>query len=88
MTIIQFPNSSRVEIYGGVVQHETVTDDKGTRPVLTNVGSSRFFVEVVEKDGGRIGMWDGPSYDEAIRQATILSMDFGPVRDLVVGGGE
>ncbi len=44
----------------------------------------RFFVDIVEADGGRFGMWDGGSYGEAIRTAEDLSEDFGPVIDLVI----
>lgn len=86
MSAPSFPNASHVEINGGVVRSSTITDDKGTRPCLTHVGSYRFFVDVVDIQGCRVGMWDGSSYDEAIQNAHLLSLDFGPVRDLIVGG--
>lgn len=63
-------NSDHVEIHGGIVPH---------------LGSWRFFVDVVEKDGARIGMWDGATYDDAIGEAEALSKEFGPVVDLVAG---
>jgi hypothetical protein len=47
-----------------------------------------FFVDAIEEDGGRIGMWDGLSYETAIIEASALSGDFGPVHDLVVGGAK
>lgn len=82
MTIIQFPASSRVEIDGGIIQSETVSDHNGTRQVFENVGSCRYFVDVVEADGTRIGMWDGEFHEDAVREAKYLSRDFGPIRDL------
>lgn len=46
-----------------------------------------FTVEVVDVDGGRLIMWDGHDYGEAIKQAHHLSEDFGrEVSDLVAGG--
>lgn len=78
----------RVEIHYAMVQSCTITDDKGTRPLLTDIGAQLFFVDVIEKDGARISMWDGRSYDDAIREAHILSKDFGPVFDLVIGGAK
>jgi hypothetical protein len=86
MTIIPFQQRPHVVIDGGTIQSQTITDHEGTRAVFTDVGSFRFFVDVVEADGTRIGMWDGKSYEEAIIQANILSADFGPVQDRVGGG--
>lgn len=67
---------STIEIHGGIVSGCTIADAKGTRPVLVPV-HRRFFVDVVEADGSRIGMWDGTSYDEAIIAAYELGCDFG-----------
>lgn len=75
---------SHVEIHGGIVLAGTITDANGTRSSLQHVGSWRFFVDVVEAHGGHIGMWDGDSYEDAIREADVLSKDFGPVSDLVI----
>jgi hypothetical protein len=78
----------RIEIHSGTVTGCTVTDAKGTRPVLVPV-HRRFYVDVVEADGTSIGMWDGTSYDEAIRCADELAKDFGgTLVDLVVSGGD
>lgn len=86
MTVVPIFRNSHIEIDGGIVSAATITDAKGTRADLTSVGCYHYFVDVIEADGGRIGMWSGPSHQEAIRQARILSKDFGPVRDLVTGG--
>ncbi|MGI3902546.1 MAG: hypothetical protein ACRYGP_16540 [Janthinobacterium lividum] len=46
-------------------------------------GLWRYFVDYVERDGGRAGMWDGPDLDEA-RQAARECGEGGdfPVMDL------
>lgn len=86
MGIIPFPNFIGVEINGGTVQSETVTDARGTRPVLTNIGRFLYYVDVIEADGGRISMWDGTDHSEAVRQANLLALDFGgKVRDRTGG---
>ncbi|WP_315926148.1 hypothetical protein [Mesorhizobium sp. SP-1A] len=86
MGIVPFPNFVGVEINGGVVQSETVTDARGTRAVLTNIGSFLYYVDVIEDDGTRISMWDGTDHAEAVRQANLLALDFGgKVRDRAGG---
>lgn len=66
--IIQFPRKARIEIRGGtVLQSEHEAD----------VGRWRFFVDVVEADGGRIGMWDGESHTAAMDAARELARDWG-----------
>lgn len=77
MGIVPFPNFVCVEITGGTVQSATVTDASGTRPVLTDVGRFFYYVDVLEPDGGRIGMWHGTDHAEAVRQANLLAVDFG-----------
>lgn len=77
------PGFVGVEITCGTVQSATVTDENGTRPDLTDVGRFFYYVEVIEADGGRIGMWHGTNHGEAIQQANILAKDFGGnIRDL------
>lgn len=86
MSIVPFPNFAGVEIDGGIVQTATVTDENGMRPILTDVGRFFYFVDVIEPDGGRIGMWHGTDHGEAVRQANILALDFGgKVRDRTGG---
>jgi hypothetical protein len=75
-----------VEITGGIVTAQTRSDAIGARPVFDAIGERRFFVDAVEADGGRIGMWDGPSYEAAILEAEAMSAEFGPVVDMVVSG--
>lgn len=82
MGIVPFQNFVGVEINGGVVQSETVTDARSTRPILTNIGRFLYYVDVIEDDGTRISMWDGADHAEAVRQANLLALDFGgKVRD-------
>lgn len=48
-----------------------------------------FVVDVIEEDGGRLGIWDGPEYGVAIIEAEHARLEFGieePVRDVVAGG--
>lgn len=77
MNVITFPGFVGVEITAGTVQSATITDENGTRPHLASVGQRRFFVDVIEADGGRIGMWDGDHHADAVRQANLLALDFG-----------
>ncbi len=83
--VIAFPSPGHVEIYGGLVTSSTVAGADGIRSLPAEIGSRMFFVDVVEPDGGRIGMWSGKSYDQARREAAGLSEHFGRVRDLVGG---
>ncbi|MHA6688204.1 hypothetical protein [Mesorhizobium sp. A556] len=86
-SVIPIFKRGHVEIHGGVVSSSTITDAHGTRPDRSNVGQYRFFVDLIERDGGRIGLWDGPAHADAIREAEAVSRDAAiPVRDLVVGG--
>nr|DAH62794.1 MAG TPA: hypothetical protein [Caudoviricetes sp.] len=78
---------SHIEIVGGVVSSATITDANGTREEPGMVGKHRYFVDVVDKGGFRIGMWDGESHAEAREEADILRHDFKVVQilDLTVG---
>jgi hypothetical protein len=74
-----------VEIHGGVVSSTTVTDSNGKHSIAAHVGHHRFFVEIIEPDGGRLGIWDGASYEQAILEAGIAGReDAIPVRNLVI----
>ncbi|HAO2891892.1 TPA: hypothetical protein IHM15_004492 [Escherichia coli] len=79
---------SHIEIDGGTVTGATITTDKGTRPIPYEVGSKSYFVDVIEIDGGHIGMWSGSTYEEAVKQAEVLRKDFNVsvVRDKIEGG--
>lgn len=80
--VIPFPRAVIVEIDGGVVRSSTITDANGTRSIPDDIGKFRYFVDVIETDGGRISMWDGTDHAEAIKQANLLALDFGgKVRD-------
>jgi hypothetical protein len=82
MSVVSFPAFVGVEIVGGMVRSATVTDANGTRPVPADVGRFFYYVNVLEPDGGSIGMWHGTDHTEAVRQANLLAIDFGgKVRD-------
>jgi len=68
---------SHIEIDGGVVQSATVTDDKGTRQAPDLIGKMRYYVSVIEKDGGCIQLWDGEYYEFAKQEARRLQFSFG-----------
>lgn len=53
----------------------------------THDGRVMFFVDYIERDGGRSGMWDGDSYTEAVDAATDCARTEGaplPIVDRVV----
>ncbi len=51
-----------------------------------DIGQDLYLVDVIEADGGRIPMWDGPNYADAKRTAAELSSDYGnaPIIDQVL----
>ncbi len=82
MKTIALSSAASIEITAGTVQSATITDQSGTRSYLATVGQRRFFIEVVQADGTRIGLWDRDSHSEAVRQAGVLAACLGnPVRD-------
>ncbi len=83
MKTIALSSAASIEITAGTVQSATITDQSGTRSYLATVRQRRFFIEVVQADGTRIGLWDRDSHsEEAVRQAGVLAACLGnPVRD-------
>ena len=78
-----------IELNGGTVRSSTVKGVGGTRHQFHEVGQFRFFVDMVEEDGGRLGLWDGTNYEAAIREAEAARRDFDietAVRDMIGGG--
>jgi hypothetical protein len=72
-----------VEIVRGIVTSSTTTDAKGVRINEDEIGRHRYFIDVIEADGTRIGMWDGESRRQANREALELSIEFGArIRDM------
>lgn len=50
-----------------------------------------FFIDLVEQDGGRVGLWTGSDYEEAVREAELCRREWKidePVHDRIVGGGQ
>lgn len=80
---------THIEINAGTVT-SSVTETAGKRHHnITEIGTFRFFVDVVEPDG-RTGLWDGTDYGEAIVVAHDLATSWDDevgtleVHDLVV----
>ncbi len=72
-------DAAHVVITKGTVETATVTDEWGTRPDLSDVGKTLFFVDVVEKSGARVGMWSGKDHAAALEEARFLAKDFGGI---------
>lgn len=84
--IIKLRDRARVEIHGGVITACIITDAAGTRSDDTDVGHFKYFVDVVEEDGGRICMWDGRDRSEAYIEARECAASWKvPVFDLTTG---
>ena len=80
-----------IQIDAGTIKSAELTDAAGTRPDYSSIGDFVFFIDLVEHDGGRLGLWSGRSYEQAIREAESARADFGiaeAVHDLVAGGAE
>jgi hypothetical protein len=58
------------------------------RDLIEQVGQFRFFVEVVDVEGGRLGIDSCTDYEAALRRAELARQDFfidHPVRDNIAG---
>ena len=78
-----------IELNGGTLRSSTVKGVGGTSHQFSEVGQFRFFVDMVEEDGGRLGLWDGDDYEAAIQEAEAARRDFGietAVSDMIGGG--
>ncbi|QFR34706.1 hypothetical protein [Ancylobacter sp. TS-1] len=51
--VIRFRSPPRAELNGGVISRGPDT------------GKQWYFIDYVDEEGGRLGVWDGPSYDMA-----------------------
>jgi hypothetical protein len=79
---------SHIELSSATVTEAYIEDAKGKRHLLTEIGQFRFFIDAVEKDGGRLGLDSCADYEDAIRRAEQARVDFEidhPVLDKVVG---
>ncbi|HEV2517907.1 MAG TPA: hypothetical protein VGV07_21830 [Devosia sp.] len=68
--------------------HHVELDSGITKVAGVVTGNRVFWVDIVEVDGGRLGVWLGHSYHEAIVEAERARIDFElhePVKDLVAG---
>lgn len=71
--------------------HHVEPDSGITEVAGVTTGNRVFWVDVVEVDRGRLGVWLGHSYHEAIEAAERTRINFEldePVWDLVPGGAE
>ena len=71
--VVPFPIRSFVEIDAGTV---TKSDD------AARIGRFFYFVNVVQMGEGSLGVWDGESHSDAVREANALAADLSlPVVD-------
>ncbi|HEV7339951.1 MAG TPA: hypothetical protein VGO06_28545 [Bosea sp. (in: a-proteobacteria)] len=71
--VAQFPIRSFVEIDAGTV---TKSDD------AARIGRFFYFVNVVQMGEGSLGVWDGESHSDAVREANAMAADLSlPVVD-------
>lgn len=80
-----------IELDGGILRSTTIHDAKGSHPSFVGVGDYHFTVDLIEEDGGRIGLWSGFDYSTAIIEAEHARRDFEisePVRDKLAGGAQ
>lgn len=78
-----------IEIDGGTVTASRIIGAEGVRFLDHEIGTFQFFIDLVEVDGGRIGLWSGLDYEQAIREAEQARREWEidePVHDLVAGG--
>lgn len=77
---------AKVELWSGVVTGMRIIDADGERSVPC-LGGEMFFIDIVEVDGGRCGMWSGRALGQAKTEARLLANDCGvELIDLVHGG--
>jgi hypothetical protein len=79
----------RVELTSGIVTDATIHNWAGVRTLPAEISKHRFFIALVEADGGDLIIWDGAEYGAAIAEAEEIRTEWGisePVHDLVVGG--
>lgn len=78
-----------IEIDGGRVTSIKIKDAYGERFAHYDGDPMVFFIDLVEQDGSRIGLWSGTDYIEAVREAELCRREWGidePVHDLIAGG--
>jgi hypothetical protein len=80
-------NPARIEITSGVLSSPARVECGGLVSLdFSNVGQLLYFVEIVEADGSRIGLYDGPFYAAALAEACRFARGEGiPVHDLAGG---
>lgn len=79
---------SHIEIVGATVTEAYIDNGFIKQPCPDEIGKFRFFIDVIETDGGRLCLDSCDRYDEAIQLAEEARVDFEislPVRDRVVG---
>lgn len=77
-----------IEIDGGILREHYRLADSGRHADHVGIGDYHFLVDLIEEDGGRVGLWSGFDYSMAIREAETARIEFEvsePVRDLIGG---
>lgn len=79
-----------ITIDAGTVTASYTEGESGRRYNDHEIGTFRFYVAAVEANGGRLTVWSGSDYEDAMRAAERARVDFEvdePVHDNVAGGG-
>lgn len=64
-----------IEIDGGILKSTTVYDAHGSHQDYHGIGDYHFFVDLIEEGGGRLGLWSGFNYSDAIREAETARIE-------------
>ncbi|MEO6013936.1 MAG: hypothetical protein ABIQ30_10180 [Devosia sp.] len=78
-----------IEIDGGILKSTTRHTAAGSYPEYIGIGDYHFYVDLIEEDGARIGLWSGFDYSTAIIEAEVARVEFGVaerVRSRIGGG--
>jgi hypothetical protein len=77
-----------IELSYGRVTKATLETAAGVRAVPEMVGQMQFYVDAVDREGGRVCLVVADDYEDAIRKAETARRDFDidtPVKDTVAG---
>ena len=80
-------NPVRVEVDNGVVTG-AMSHGFTTRWLPELIGKRRYWIDLVEADGGRLGVWDGDSEADALREAETIRADWGIAAPVAIVGKE
>lgn len=77
----------RVEIDTGIVT-DAMSHGITSRLPPELIGKRRYWIDLVEADGGRLGVWDGDFEADALREAETARTEWGIAAPVVIVGKE